>query len=418
MNYREAVDFLYSLGNEVKTAKLGLERITALLNGLGDPHRGGRFIHVAGTNGKGSTCAMIESGLRVAGVRTGLYTSPHLVEPTERIQIAGAPVTPERFAAAFAEVHETAEAMLRAGSIDLHPTYFETVTAMAFLLFREERAELVVLETGLGGRLDATNVAAPELCAITPIDLDHQEFLGDRLEQIAGEKAGIIKPRVPVIIARQHKEADRVLLNRATELESPVIETRDWPITQLELNARGSRFIVRDLSIKCPLAGEHQVDNALTAALALRQLGFPADGIAGARWPGRLERVSEHPEIILDGAHNIAGAAALARYIERFYAGRKIWLIYGVMRDKPVEEMTRILFPLTDRIIATAANNSRAMPPEEIGKLAGVRVVEITRTVSEAVALARRAAPEDAVFITGSLFVAGEARALLPSNQL
>ncbi|HXF26141.1 MAG TPA: Mur ligase family protein, partial [Bryobacteraceae bacterium] len=206
MNYREAVDFLYSLGNEVKTAKLGLERITALLNGLGDPHRGGRFIHVAGTNGKGSTCAMIESGLRVAGVRTGLYTSPHLVEPTERIQIAGAPVTPERFAAAFAEVHETAEAMLRAGSIDLHPTYFETVTAMAFLLFREERAELVVLETGLGGRLDATNVAAPELCAITPIDLDHQEFLGDRLEQIAGEKAGIIKPRVPVIIARQHKE--------------------------------------------------------------------------------------------------------------------------------------------------------------------------------------------------------------------
>ncbi|MGH9614270.1 MAG: bifunctional folylpolyglutamate synthase/dihydrofolate synthase, partial [Bryobacteraceae bacterium] len=179
MNYGEAVRYLYSLGNEVKTAKLGLERITALLNGLGNPHRVGRFVHIAGTNGKGSTCAMIESGLRAAGVRTGLYTSPHLIEPTERIQIAGAPVTPEQFAAAFVEVHETAESMLRAGRIDLHPTYFETVTAMAFLLFREENAEIVVLETGLGGRLDATNVVAPELCAITRVDLDHQEFLGD-----------------------------------------------------------------------------------------------------------------------------------------------------------------------------------------------------------------------------------------------
>ncbi len=413
MNYGEAVHYLYSLGNEVKTAKLGLERITTLLNGLGNPHRAGRFVHVAGTNGKGSTCAMIESGLRAAGVRTGLYTSPHLVEPAERIQIAGAPATPEQFAAAFAEVHETAESMLRADQIDLHPTYFETVTAMAFLLFRKENAEIVVLETGLGGRLDATNVVVPELCAITPVDLDHQEFLGDTLQQIAGEKAGIMKPRVPVVIARQHWEADRVLLNRAAELEAPVIATRDWPVTQLELNARGSRFVARDLAIACPLAGEHQVDNALTAALALRQLGFSVNGIAQARWPGRLERISEQPEIILDGAHNIAGAEALARYIERFYGGRKIWLIYGVMRDKPVEEMTHILFPLADRIVATAANNSRAMPPEEIATLGGGRVVEVTRTVSEAVTIARRAAPENVVFITGSLFVAGEARALL-----
>ena len=166
---------------------MGLERIQLLLEGLGSPHRKGRFVHVAGTNGKGSTCAMIEAGLRKAGLRTGLYTSPHLVEPTERIQIAGRPISPESFAAAFTEVHECAERMLAAGVLDLHPTYFESVTAMAFLIFAHE-AEITVLETGLGGRLDATNVVMPELCVITAIDFDHEFFLGNTIESIAGEK--------------------------------------------------------------------------------------------------------------------------------------------------------------------------------------------------------------------------------------
>src|SRR5438270_7420652 len=178
MTYPDSVRFLYALGNEIKTAKLGLERIAELLNALGRPQDATRFVHVAGTNGKGSTCAMIEAGLRACGVRTGLYTSPHLVEPTERINIAGEPVTPEQFAAAFDTVHSTAERIRSAGIVDLHPTYFETVTAMGFLLFREHEVGTVVLEVGLGGRLDATNIVHPKLCVITPISYDHQSFLG------------------------------------------------------------------------------------------------------------------------------------------------------------------------------------------------------------------------------------------------
>src|SRR5271166_6201593 len=191
MTYDQAVHYLYSLGNEIQTAKFDLVRITQVLEALGNPHRSGSFIHVAGTNGKGSTSAMIESALRAAGVRTGLYTSPHLVEPTERIRIAGQQITPDQFAVTFSEVHATAERMLRAGELDLHPTYFECVTAMAFLLFARERAETAVLEVGLGGRLDATNVVMPVLSVITPIDFDHQIFLGDTLAKIAAEKAGI-----------------------------------------------------------------------------------------------------------------------------------------------------------------------------------------------------------------------------------
>ena len=377
-----------------------------MLEAFGNPHRRGRFVHVAGTNGKGSTSAMIEAGLRAAGVRTGLYTSPHLVEPTERIQIAGQAIKPDQFAKVFAEVHETAERMLQAGELDLHPTYFESVTAMAFLLFARERVDTVVLEVGLGGRLDATNVVTPALSVITPIDFDHQIFLGDTLGKIAAEKAGILKPGVPAIFAEQPPEAEAVLRAHA---KGPYTLSRDWAITDLELNARGSRFRLRGMEIICPLAGEHQVENARTAAIALHDLRVSADGIANTWWPGRLERVKEQPEIILDGAHNPAGTRALASYIRRFYKGRRIWIVYGVMRDKAVVEMSEMLFPLADRVIVTAPANSRAMPPESIPAPGAV----ITQTVPEALAMLSQAQPADAIFIAGSLFVVGEARALL-----
>ncbi len=270
MNYAESVRFLYSLGNEIQTAKFDLERITRLLQALGNPHRAGRFVHVAGTNGKGSTCAMIEAGLRGAGVRTALYTSPHLVEPTERIRIGGQAITPDQFARLFTEVHETAERMVRTGDLDLHPTYFESVTAMAFLLFARERVETAVLEVGLGGRLDATNVVTPALSVITPIDFDHQIFLGDTLGKIAAEKAGILKPGAPAIFAEQLPEAEAVLRAHA---QGPYTLSRDFPITDLEIDARDSRFRLGDMEITCPLAGEHQVENARTAAIALHELG-------------------------------------------------------------------------------------------------------------------------------------------------
>ena len=201
MNYAESVRFLYSLGNEIQTAKFGLDRITRLLDALGNPHRTGRFVHVAGTNGKGSTSAMIEAGLREAGVPTGLYTSPHLIEPTERIRISGQAVSEDRFAEAFSEVHEISERLERSGILDLHPTYFECVTAMAFLLFDRARVDTAVLEVGLGGRLDATNLVDADVAIVCSIGSDHRDWLGETLEQIGAEKAGIFRHGRPAVLS-------------------------------------------------------------------------------------------------------------------------------------------------------------------------------------------------------------------------
>ena len=423
MTYPDSVRFLYSLGNEVKTAKYGLERITTLLDALGNPQRLPRIVHVAGTNGKGSTCAMIESGLRASGLRTGLFTSPHLVEPTERVRIDGCPVTAGEFSAAFDRVHACAEQLLDLGSIDFHPTYFETVTAMAFVLFHEKLTETVVLEVGLGGRLDATNVVHPELCVITPVDFDHEALLGKSLQAIASEKAGILKPGVPAVLAGQRPEAQATLDARAAGLGIEVVRAPEkWKAESVRLTARGAEFraqaeMIEPLRIACPLAGRHQVENAIVAIAALERLGVPVPaierGIAGTRWPGRLEHVSVSPEIILDGAHNPAGARALAGYIRQFYSGRHIVMIYGAMRDKAIAEMTGVLFPLVDEVIATAPHQSRAVDPETIRALAEHPSVQTAPDLAAALR-ATRAGPSDRViFITGSLFLVGEALALL-----
>jgi dihydrofolate synthase/folylpolyglutamate synthase len=417
MNYPDSVRFLYALGNEVKTAKLGLERIDVLLEALDNPQRACRIVHVAGTNGKGSTCAMIESGLRAAGYRTGLFTSPHLVEPAERIQVEGKPVDADRFAAAFDRVHACAETLLRQERIDLHPTYFECVTAMALLLFRECGVEFTVLEVGLGGRLDATNVVTPELCVVTPVDFDHEAYLGKSLEAIAGEKAGILKPGVRAVFAWQRPEAADVLEARAAVLGAAVTHSSEVAISGVALHARGSDFLWGDVPVSCPLAGEHQVENARTAIAALTALGVAPEairqGIAQARWPGRLERVAVNPEIVLDGAHNPASVRALAAYLDRFYDPRRVWLIYGAMRDKAVEEMTAILFPRAAHVIVTAPAQARALRPESIRELADHGDIRVAADLKAALGLAGEAAREDAIFVTGSLFLVGEARALI-----
>jgi len=297
-------------------------------------------------------------------------------------------------------------------AIDMHTTYFETVTAMALAVFEEERVDIVVLEVGLGGRLDATNVVIPDLAVITPIDFDHEAFLGKSLESIAGEKAGILKPGVPAVFAHQRPEAARVL-------EARLVDARwaeHWPVSDLELDARGSRFRLGDLRIQCPLAGEHQVENARAAALALMRLGIPHSaietGIAGASWPGRLEHVSERPEIILDGAHNPAGARALAAQIQRFYANRRLRLIYGAMRDKAVAEIIGILFPLADEVIVTAPKQARALAPETMREISDHPNLTIAPGIEAALAMATDA---DVTFVTGSLFLVAEARAILVS---
>jgi dihydrofolate synthase / folylpolyglutamate synthase len=417
LSYNDSVRFLYSLGNELKVgAKWGLERMQALLFALGNPEKNCRFIHVAGTNGKGSTCAMIASILTEAGYQTGLYTSPHLIEPTERIQISGQPVSDAEFAAAFDTVHKAAETLLRKDQIDAHPSYFETVTAMAFLLFRKH-CEISVVEVGLGGRLDATNVIHPELCVITPISFDHESFLGNSLELIAGEKAGILKPNVPLVLSRQPAPAGAVIRQRASELAVPITTTTDTDLSNIELAPQGCSFEAEGVYYTCPLPGKHQIDNAVAAIKACQRLQIETQsiqkGLQKTRWPGRLEYVSHNPDFVLDGAHNPAGAAALRDYIREFYAKRPVWIVYGAMRDKAIEEVTTQLFPLADHLILTAPNFPRALRPEAIAEITPHPNTTITQSIGEAIEVARTAPPNAIIFFTGSLFVVGEARAAL-----
>lgn len=419
MTFAETLRFLYSLGPELKTVKWSLDRIEVLLAELGQPHRQAiRFIHVAGTNGKGSTCAMMASALRVSGLRTGLYTSPHLVDPRERIQIDGEPIAERAWCDAFEAVHAAAERLLAREEIDAHPSFFETVTAMAFVAFRDAAVEAVVLETGLGGRLDATNVVDPEIAVITPIDFDHEAFLGSSIESIAAEKAGILKPARPAVFASQRLEAFGILERRALELNVPVTLSSAWRIEDLHLEKFGSRFILaadEEIPVVCPFAGEHQVENARTAVAALNVFGVPPaairQGIERAKWPGRLERAATNPDIILDGAHNPAGARALAAYIRRIFANEPVRIVYGAMRDKAVDEVIGTLFPLAAEVILTAPDQPRALNPESLARVTDHPNIRIAPTFRDALRMTRE--KPMTTFVTGSLFLVGEARAAL-----
>ncbi len=416
MTFAETVRFLFSLGPELKAVKWDLERIRALMRELGDPQNRLRFIHVAGTNGKGSVCAFIESALRVSGLKTGLYTSPHLVDPRERIRIGGEMIAESVWVEAFDEVHGAAERLLARDGMEAHPSFFETMTAMAFLAFERARVEIVVLEVGLGGRLDATNIVLPEISVITPIDFDHEAFLGSSIESIAAEKAGIIKEGRRAIFAQQRPDALSVLEKKALEVNAPVTHSSAWRIERLEMDRFGSRFTLaadEEIPIECPLAGEHQIENARTALTALSVWGLSAaairEGIARAEWPGRLEWLAEN--FILDGAHNPAGAKALAQYIRRFFANEPVRIIYGAMRDKAVDEVTNTLLPLAAEVIVTAPNQPRALNPEALADMTDHPDLKTTPSLIDAIALARKTPMP--TFITGSLFLVGEARALL-----
>lgn len=417
MTFAESVHFLYSLGHELKAVKWGLERSEVLLTALGNPQRRGRFIHVAGTNGKGSTCAMMASALRVSGYRTGFYSSPHLIDPRERIQIDGELISEQAWCDAFEKVHAAAEALLASESIDAHPSFFETVTAMAFLAFADAKVDVVVLETGLGGRLDATNLVIPEVAVITPIDFDHEAFLGSSIESIAAEKAGILKQGRPAVFAEQRPDAFSVLDRRALELDVPVWLSSSWRVEDLWMGKFGSRFLLsadREIPIVCPLAGNHQVENARTAATALRVFGVSeaaiGRGIELTKWPGRLERVATDPDIILDGAHNPAGARALAAYIQQFLRGETVRIVYGAMRDKAVDEVIGTLFPLAEEVIVTTPDQPRALFAENLLEVADHPNLRVAATVTEAIRMARERPMT--TFITGSLFLVGEARRL------
>jgi len=417
--FEESVQFLYSLANEARTTKLGLERIGRLLEALGNPHQTFRAVHVAGTNGKGSTCAMIASALRCSGYRTGLYTSPHLQDPRERIRIDGQPVSEQEFVWAFDQVRSAVRQLESQGQLDRFPSYFETVTAMGFLLFHRAQVEWAVVEVGLGGRLDATNVLQPQLTVITPIDYDHEAYLGVGLDSIAAEKAGILKPGVPVVVSKQLPEPARVIRQRARELGCRLVEAATWQAREPDLTPRYNDFVAVgpdiSLRIRCPLAGEHQLDNALTAVAALWELGVAPEairqGLEQVHWPGRLEVVRESPLVVLDGAHNPAGARSLARYLQRFFGDRKIWVALGLMRDKAIDEIAGVLTSVAHRVLLVPIRSPRALSTEAALEFFSDHPrVELASDSRQILSWIRQASPEDVVVVTGSLWLAGEVR--------
>ncbi len=429
LDYPAAVEYILSFADFERSSRTAMvfdtSRMEALLEDLGRPHLATPSVHIAGTKGKGSTAAMIAAILTASGRRTGLYTSPHLHSFTERIRIDSRPIAEAAFAELVQGLAPAFEAFNRTGSHG-ELTTFEILTALAFVHFRDEQAGYQVLETGLGGRLDATNVVRPRVCAITSISLDHTEVLGRTLARIAAEKAGIIKPGCIAICAPQPREVRRVISGVCLKRGVPLLEVgRDISWTLIRHSDSGQSFRVEgrrgtyDLTL--PLLGEHQLDNAAVAvgiAEALAETGDAigaesiAAGLAGVSWPGRLQVLRRGPLLVVDGAHNADSARKLARALGAYLRFGSAVLVVGTSRDKDIAGIASALRPLSARVIVTRSRNPRAAPASELragfSKM-GMKVTE-AETVESALRLAlSEAAPEDLVCVTGSLFVVAEA---------
>ena len=426
MNFPEAESYLYSLGNEVEVMKLGLENIRTLLAALGDPQNNYKKVQVAGTNGKGSVCAFLDSICVHAGIKTGLYTSPHLVSITERIKIDGVDISEDEFARLATQVRETAERLLADGELTYRPTFFEQVTAIALVAFSEARVELAILETGLGGRLDATTAANAEICAITQIALDHQEYLGETIEEIAAEKAAIVGPHTKaVVIGEQDDLVMPIILDRANSFGiipltvcEPIVSATDLSKHSRVVEFRTNRHYYWDSSLG--LAGNHQIQNACVAVMVAEALSDRFDmaineesiwlGLESASHPGRLEYIGR---FLLDGAHNVAGAEALAVYLDEF-VDKPITMIFGAMNGKDIAGIADILWPKADRLILTQPSNSRAMTADELSEFVPKAIVRekvvLTNSIEEALEVG---GSEELVLVTGSLYLVGEVKKLL-----
>ncbi len=427
MHFEAAVQYLLRLGHETLTMKLGLRNTELLLRALANPERAFPAVQIAGTNGKGSTATMLDSICRAAGIKCGLYTSPHLVSITERIRVSGFEITPEEFADCATTVRNASEQLLRDKQIEALPTFFEQLTVIALLAFRNAGIELAILETGLGGRLDSTTAANAGIVAITPIALDHEEYLGHTLESIASEKAAIIRPGVTAIIAKQQPEALGVLKSRCEETGvTPIFE--DGPHIVEETTPDG-RFCVtfenggnRYEKVWLGLRGRHQIENAALAirlAEVLKIHGFtiPSSaihaGLQTAQHPGRLELIPHTPSFLLDGAHNPAGCRSLREYLDEF-ARHPVTLVFGAMRDKQLDQIGEILFPIADVLILTPVENPRSAPVEMLRSVANRyargTVIE-SQSSAEALQLAgARTPPQSLICVAGSLYLIGEMR--------
>ena len=364
--------------------KPGLDAIRGISAALGDPQKSFKAIHVAGTNGKGAVCAMLDAALRANGLRVGRYTSPHLVKLNERFFLDGAPIGDDALSAA-------AEKVAKIAPDDL--TFFEALTAVAFLVYAEAKVDYAVLETGLGGRLDATNVCVPELCVITRIGLDHCDWLGDTVEKIASEKAGIIKPHVPVVLGENLPEVRAVVEARAKEVGAPFFYAPD---------VASAADVPRDFS----LAGTFNRENAVTALAALKVLGKgDASGFADVVWPGRFQRVEN---FIVDGAHNPPAAHALAEALRELHLSEPLALIAGFCGDKDVGEVLSILAPFVKKGYAVRTNNPRSLSAEETAEKMRAAGIDAVAAPSLAAAIGSASSAPRAL-ICGSLFLAGEA---------
>jgi dihydrofolate synthase / folylpolyglutamate synthase len=452
MSYETAVARMFALGHELAQTpvhKFDLAHMRVLLEAMDDPERRFPSVLIAGTNGKGSTAATLASILRASGLKTGLYTSPHLVRINERIQINGAQISDDDFASLHDYVDRSAESLVEQGELPWHPSFFETMTAIAFEYFAREKIDLAVLEVGMGGRLDATNVVEPLVSVITDISLDHQKFLGNTVGEIAREKAGIIRSGRPVVTLPQHPEANDILGNTILNLGArganavpyvpPVSPgSAEYRVPSTEQKQRNEAVILyryplqvlgEQILVETPLIGRHQLRNvalAIAAAVELRELGFAQitantieRGIRETRWPGRFQVIPATPacaEIVIDVAHNPAGAWALRSTLSESYENRRLIFVFGAMRDKAIAEIAEILFPLADRVIATTPDNPRAATPAEIQQAAvrtGVEVEAIDQ-VAQAIERARVLAGADGVMVvTGSIYLAGEVMCLL-----
>jgi len=443
-SYDAALDYLFSTTDYERMSTYrydltthDLARVEMLLGLLGDPHRLFPNIHVAGTKGKGSTAFMLAEVFRAAGLRVGLYTSPHLMDLRERIVVDGALISPEDFCSEMSDVAGAADAV-RARFPQYPPTFFEIVTAVGFLHFARERVGLAVVETGLGGRLDATNVVTPLVSVITTISIDHTIQLGNTVQSIAGEKAGIIKPGIPIVTGPQQPEAQAVIEARTAERQAPLLSFgRDIEVSRIRpIEPAGLSFDVRTPAgwrrgLKLRLLGPHQATNAAVAVaaaeVAAERGGFdlPAEavshGLAETRAPGRVEFFPGEPAVILDAAHNPASTRALAEALCFHFAARPVVLLFGIAGDKDVPGTLQEVLPLARALVATTNLSPRSAKPEEIARLAregGCREVHAEPDVPKAFALARNLCQRgELLVITGSFYLAGAIRELMAKEH-
>jgi dihydrofolate synthase/folylpolyglutamate synthase len=418
------LDYLSSL--EHFGIKFGLENIRAMLEGLGHPERAFRSVHVAGTNGKGSVTAMIDAGLRAAGHRSGRYTSPHLVDLTERFVVDGRQISDDELSRAVDRVRSVIVDLQRGGRLEVHPTFFEVTTAAAFEIFRNASVEVAVCEVGLGGRLDATNVLSPMVTAITSIAFDHQQYLGTSLAEIAAEKAGIIKRGVPVVVGRLDPDAARVIRDVARERGAPVVLSHDdVHVESMPTSTDGGQAIRlrtprRDYGVlDLRLAGRHQIDNAVVAVRVLEcvdEAGLTcpqtavAEGLSSVRWPGRLEHIglAGGRSLLLDAAHNPAGAEALGAFLAAH--GVRQPLVFAAMRDKDVRGILAALVPHVSGLVLTRASNPRSTDPRSLLEIALALTsrlpMDVEDSVSDALARAWQLSPH--IVVAGSIFLLGD----------